>query len=80
MGDWDSLFREIGDTLKETAKATIRQGTATLRSVLAERFAGTSTGQQIITEFKFREIGKMLPLLIGIVLAVFFVGWIARRA
>ncbi len=79
MGDWDSLFREIGNTLADTAKATVRQGTATLRSVLAERFAATSTGQQVITEFKFREIGRMLPLIIGVVVGVFFLGWILRR-
>ncbi len=79
MGDWNSLFREIGNTLADTAKATIREGTATLRSVLAERFAATPTGQQVITEFKFREIGRMLPLIIGVVVGVFFLGWILRR-
>ncbi len=79
MGDWDSLFKEIGATLKEAAVTTVRQGTTTLRSVLAERFAATPTGRQVITEFKFREIGRILPLIIAVVVGVFFLGWILRR-
>lgn len=74
----DDIFKEIGHTLEEAGKTALRSGVDTIRTVLAEKFAGTEAGQRTIQEFKFREIGKVFPWIILGVLGIFILGRLAR--
>lgn len=74
----EDIFKEIGNTLADVGKQALRQGVATIRTTLAERFAATPAGQQTIQEFKFREIGRMLPVIVAVVVGVFLLGRLAR--
>lgn len=74
----DSLFLEIGNTLKDAAKETISTGIATLRTKLADAFVRSGTGKQVAQEYKYKTIGEYFPYIVLAIFAVFLGGYFLK--
>jgi hypothetical protein len=71
---FDELFKEIGHTLEDTARDAIQTGKETLRQAVSRRVAESQFGQQVIADIKMAEISRMMPVIILVLVGIFFLG------
>lgn len=75
----NSLFREIGTTLKDVTKQGISTVQDTVKTALANKIMASPQGQSEIAKYKMEYFFKYLPWALLIVAVTFVAGkWLSR--
>lgn len=70
----DSLFKEIGNTLSDTAKTALQAGVASVRTAIARDALVSQQGQAVIAEYKMQTIQGYIPWIIAGIVGLFLLG------